>query len=600
MLESQVSRNASEVRLSLAVAASLKRVLDGVAPLQEALRREIARGVADSLQTLGIPSEPQVQIIALEAEPVFASQFMRLLVNEHLCPYADELLWRIYSYVSGAPLSREVESSRVLAWLVELLDGQAESVEADHQIVVEFLSLTCLEIIKEQPAVLLGPAQVAAYLASLADLINGSDLPSGTWPLDANWLLPVLADVLSLKISIADKQKVAEVIKEGLMKGQSQAAILEDLIVALRTDVVEIQLPADYFRQITTADSAGEHDKFALMRDGLFYELGARYPRFEFVPNESLKPNSFAFKINHLTMLPWVGLPSDQWLVNDTPDRLKLLNIQGRAALNPANANECSLVGSSAQSYVEAAGLQTWNQIEYLVLCFSVSLRENGACFIHRQVVQDQLQQLEQAFPALVKAAQAKISLEPLTRVLRALIAEEIPIRNLRSILEWLVDYDYVVINPLHYILLDDRLPVSEPPNQARINNSLINLTSFVRAGMKRYISHKYTRGQNTLLVYLLDPEIEEMLVERQVPRADNQREQLSPNERNQILEAVRAEVETLSPSSTRPVILTSIAVRPYLRELIAPAFPRMPVVAYQELAPDLNIKPIARISLYP
>ena len=37
-------------------------------------------------------------------------------------------------------------------------------------------------------------------------------------------------------------------------------------------------------------------------------------------------------------------------------------------------------------------------------------------------------------------------------------------------------------------------------------------MTSFVRIMMKHYISQKYTSGQSTLIVYLLEPEIEEML----------------------------------------------------------------------------------------
>src|SRR5262249_25707535 len=151
---------------------------------------------------------------------------------------------------------------------------------------------------------------------------------------------------------------------------------------------------------MTTADSDSERDKFAMMRDGLFYELGLRYPKFRFVPVEGLKPNSFTFKISHLTTLPRIGLQPNECLVNDTPDRLRLLNIQGKAAINPANGNECGIIDTTFQHIALSADLTTWNQMAYLVLCFSTDLRENGDCFLHRQAVQNSFEQLERAFPA--------------------------------------------------------------------------------------------------------------------------------------------------------------------------------------------------------
>jgi hypothetical protein len=595
MLESQTHRNTPAVPLSLAVAAPLKRALDTTAPLQEAMCREIAQGVADILHTLGIPGAPRIQITALEEEPAFASRFLRLLAHEHLCPYADELLQRVQSYVCGIPLSPVIKPDHFLEWLCALLDTHAEDTKTNPQVAAEFLRVVCLEMITAQPAVLLGPAQVVAYQASLPASANGPDV---SWPPDPYWLRPILAEVLNLKVSIADTQRVATVLKAGLAKGQSQAALVEDLFVALQTDVVEIQLPPGYLRQITMADENSEHDKFALMRDGLFYELGIRYPRFSFALCEHLKPNSFTFKINHLTTLPWIGLPPDYLLVSETTEKLQLFDISGQAALNPANAQECSLMNVSSRHDAEALGLQTWNPMEYLVLCFSTSVRENSPCFTHCQAVQEHLDQLEQAFPALVQAAQAKVSLVQLTRVLRALSAEELSIRDLRAILECVLDYDHIVTDLHHYIIFDDRLPTTESPDETGMH-AFMYLTSYIRAGLKRYISHKYTRGSNTLIVYLLDPEIEEMLLEQQVAGRGAQQGPLSSRERDEILEAVRAETGTLPSTSVHlPAILTSIDIRPLLRAIMAAEFPRMPVLAYQELSPDLNIQPIARLAL--
>lgn len=599
MSEHAVSHEVSTVTLSLEVASSLEQLFRKENLLAETLRQKIGRGIAEVLDTLGIPGEPVVQIAPLAKNTVSTGQFMRVLIHDQLCRYADELLQRVYSYVHGVPLGSETKPVQILAWLRELSNFQTEITEPNQKSLIEFLSLTCLEIIKRQPAVLFGPAQLRAYQSSLPTLVDESDLQPSLWPPDQSWLLSILTHVLNLHISIADKPTVAEVLKEGLSRGRSREDIVEDLIVALRPEVIEIQLPPAYLHQITTRDTGKAYDQFTLMRDGLFYELGLRYPTFTFVAKETIKPHCFAFQINHLTSLPWASLQPDQCLVNDTPSRIEeLLGIQSTTAINPTNANVCSLISSSARPEAEAAGLTTWNAMEYLILCFSTTLRENSALLVHRQAVQGQLVQLEQAFPALIKAAQSKVSLDQITRVLRALIAEEISVRNLRVILEWIVDYDYIITDPSQYIIFDDRLPVHQEPDKAWLINA-VHLTSFVRSGMKRYISHKYTQGQSTLIVYLLDPDIERILAEYRTLEASEQDSlYLDVETCDKILEAIRAEIATLPPTSITPVLLTTIEVRPALRQIIAPEFPRLPVLAYQELSPDLNIQPLARISL--
>ena len=559
------------------VVLEISPVLKGKNLLKQKVSEEVARGLTELLQSLGIPGDPAVHLVSLPHE----DKLLSVVVNGERCFYPDALLWQVYSYLQETPLNR-VPSAEILHWLHHTKTSQAG-----------FFGLAGLEIIKRQPAILLGPGQIAWYQTSLP---TPSPQPKA-WPLSPEWLLPVLRQVLSLKLSIADRSVVTGVLSEGLTRGCSQDEIVEDLVVALRSDVVEIQLPIDYLRQLTSTDSGGDHDKFAVMRDGLFYELGLRYPNLRFVPVDHLKSSSFAFKINHLTSLPHVGLQPGWYLANDTPERLRPQGLKSEMAIHPANGNACSLITAKDPSNPAFVDLTTWNPMEYLVLSMSADLQENGACFVHRQVVQHALEQLEMSFPILVEAVQARFSIECVTQVLRALAAEEISIRNLRFILEGLLDYDYIITDPLKFIIFDDRLPTYEQPSAAWLNHPA-NLCSFVRTGLKRYISHKYTQGQSTLIVYLLDPAIEEVLANAHAQQTRGIGEaELSVEEESRILDAVRAQVDTLPPSASPPTILTTVDARPALREIIVHEFPKLPVLAFQELSPNLDIQSIARIS---
>jgi flagellar biosynthesis component FlhA len=548
--------------------------------------------LAELIATLGIPGQVTVTISALK-DAIPSGRFLRLFINGQVCRYPYELIRWVYSYVNQVHIEAGEKPSAILALLCDGLTNKSETNRSYHDGSVEFLTLTCLEIIKTQPAVLLGLPQVEAYTASLPEPTNGPY--TATWPPDPASLLPVLRAVLDLRISIADQQTVANVLREA--RGKSPAHVTEDLINALRPEVIEIQLKLEYLREITTASPENKSELFPFLRDGLFVELGITYTPFRFVPVEDLRPCSFSFKIGHLSTLPMSGLRSDQCLVNDTSDRLRLMNIEAHPTTNPANGQPNSLIDLRFQPQAEEAGLTTWNQIQYLILSFAAVLRKNSACFINCVVVQRQLDQLEQAFPALVKAATATFSLEQITRVLRGLVAEEISIRNLRLILERLLDYEESSREVSPTIAIN-RKAIEDFRNAGR-DEETADLTAFVRAGMRRQLKHKYSRGTDTIVVYLLDPKIEQTFSERPLLEADKKRKKsLDEGERGRILAAFRAEVDHLPPTAQTPVLLTVPEARPALREVIASEFPRVSVISYHDLPPDVNIQPVARISL--
>ena len=130
------------------------------------------------------------------------------------------------------------------------------------------------------------------------------------------------------------------------------------------------------------------------------------------------------------------------------------------------------------------------------------------------------------------------------------------------------------------------------------VENDTVMLTEYVRAALKRYISHKYTRGQSTLIVYLLDPQIEETVRSSVQHTSSGSYLALEPEITQEILAAVRNEVGNLPPSAQQPVVLTTMEIRRYFRKLVELEFPHLAVLSYQELSPEMNIQPIARISL--
>ncbi|SRR6266567_4945265 len=598
MLNNQDDQNTSEVTLSLELDTSLHWIFDPDNSIYGIVHRALVTSLTEIMKTLGIPGAPIVEIISVKEKPMRRGQILRMYVNGQLCRYSDELLRDVHSFVNNSSPDHRAAPGNIMAWLNLLYKNELEMTTLFREKVAEFFSFACLEIIKVQPSVLLGLDQASDYIATLPDpgSEGESSQQSRAWPPDPARLLPILKTILDLKISIADKQSVAKVL--GKAQERAQEDIIEDLISVLRTDIIQIQFPPDYLRQITTFDQEKGIDSFTSLRTGLFEELGMCYPNFHFVVVENVKPNSFAIKINHLTMLPMIGLRPDQCLVNDSVERLRLMNIQGTTTINPATDQEGSLIDLSHQDVVVSAGLTKWNQLDYLVLTFAAILRASSKCFLHRQAVQDQLDQLQRIFPALTTAIKSNVSITQITRVLRALIAEQISIKNLKLILERLLEYNYTLAETSRRRTTDNLLTTSEELDSIHSDDSL-DLISFVRSGMKRQIGQKYSRGTSTIVVYLLDPEIEELVSKHQsLESGEMWRTELADHECDKILDAIRAELAHLPPTATRPTILTTDDVRASLREIIASELPRVFVISYPDLPSNMNVQPVARIRI--
>lgn len=343
------------------------------------------------------------------------------------------------------------------------------------------------------------------------------------------------------------------------------------------------------------ADDKPIKEMFDLMRDGLFYELGIILPEVEIEIDNMLKESEFKIQLNDHSSPSFAGLDQTEFLVNDTVDRLTLLNIKGRKAINPANGSEFAIVMDEGNMLdtCQNAGLTAWGPAGFIVLNLSAEIRKRAHIFMTKEVFQYNLDLFATAFPDLAKPAIERFGIDRLTLILKGLLEEEISIRDLRSILEGLLSINAISdVDLSKYIVFAPNTGMICFTSRAKTLDS-IDITDYsncVRMSLKRYISHKYTRGANTLVVYLMEPKIEQRIREIAI-------NPLSNEEASKLTEAVYDEVGTLPPTAQNPVILTSVEIRRTLWKLIENDFPNLAVVCYQELSPEMNIQPIARIS---
>ena len=205
---------------------------------------------------------------------------------------------------------------------------------------------------------------------------------------------------------------------------------VEVLIAEQASPTIDLHIEPAYLHTLSAAQGV---ELFPFMRSGLFDELGLTLPSFRFRPDPSLRPNGFAFRINALLTPPRIGLSKGTILVNDTAERLALMNVAAEPAVNPATKQPGALVTDDHEESLDAAGLTTWDPFQFLILCFAADIRRRAHVFMTSDLAASMLDQVGAAFPALVEAVRTRTGADALAPVLRELLRDGVPLRNLRQ-----------------------------------------------------------------------------------------------------------------------------------------------------------------------
>jgi hypothetical protein len=331
---------------------------------------------------------------------------------------------------------------------------------------------------------------------------------------------------------------------------------------------IDVCLEPCQLRSLLADDPDGKG--FVLLRNLIVEELGISLPRLTVRSDSSLRRNGYAFRINGVRSMPRIGLAADQLMVlQASPEGLGDWGSDWVPSANPATWQPAGIVLRASPDEIESAGPVVWKPYEHMLGDLTGIIRQQAPSFVTAAVVDDMVKGLDAAFPILKQALQDKVPSSLLVAVLRELLSEGIPIRNLMRIAELLLCYQYGAMG------------------------SAMDPVAYVRTGMADLIASQVSRGTETVVVYLLDDRLERAaaaLDPVQSTAADWQLQAV-------LCAAVRAELAWLPRTALIPTLLTHDDARRPLRRLLRARFPRLSVVSYSDLPAHFNVQPVARIS---
>lgn len=308
------------------------------------------------------------------------------------------------------------------------------------------------------------------------------------------------------------------------------------------------------------------------IRRALYFDLGVPFPTIQLRFNDNLPNDSYGVLLSEVPVAQGALRPGFL-LVRERTENLEALKIPYEEGDKFLPNVATVWVKADLADPMRRAGMSVMNSDQVLAYHLAFVLKRYAGDFVGIQETKFLLSSMEARFPDLVREVTRVLPVQKIAEILQRLVSEEVSIRNLRTVLEALIEW-------------------------GQKEKDSVLLTEYVRSTLRRHISHQHANSQNMLLAYLLAPSVEDTLRGAVRQTSAGSYLALDPPVSKRLIEAIRKTVGELSGRPQKPVLLTSMDIRRYLRKMIEQDLYELPVLSYQELTQDINIQPLGRVEL--
>lgn len=313
------------------------------------------------------------------------------------------------------------------------------------------------------------------------------------------------------------EQKSEEEIRE-----QEEAMLNE----ALKVEVLEIHLGYSLIKLVDVRQNGDLLERIRSMRKKVASDYGFLIPQVRIKDNLNLDPNTYNIILKSVVIGSGSVMP-DKMLAMDAGMVVDKESIEGIPTKEPVFGMDALWVDISQKDEAAIQGYTIIDPANVITTHLTELIKEYAEEFITIDEVKTLMNKLSNKYPTIVSEAQ-NISLSTIKKVLQSLLHEGIPIRDMITILESLVD----------------AYPV--------LQNDIDSLVEQVRARLSRTITDLYKSDDNILKAMILSARIEQFLFGKLKDRALL----LNADESESLSTAIASEAQKLSDRGIVPVVL--------------------------------------------
>jgi flagellar biosynthesis protein FlhA len=310
-------------------------------------------------------------------------------------------------------------------------------------------------------------------------------------------------------------------------------------------------------------------DRVVMLRRQFATDMGLVIPSVRLRDNIELNPNQYIIKLKGEEIARGEVLV-DHFLAMNPGGADE---IEGIDTVEPAFGIPAKWVTAEMRETAQMSGYTIIDPLSVIVTHLSESIKKHAYELLGQREVNGLLDNLKKTNKSIVEdLIPSVLSVSDLQKVLSNLLMEQVPIRDLTTILETAGEFAPTV-------------------------KDMDLLTEYVRQSLKRTITRKFAED-GSIKVITLNPELENIILNSVKKTDHGSYVSIDPDIVQKMIASHLKEIGRLKDIVSNPVILTSPVIRVYYRKLIEQFIEDAIVLSFNEIEPSVRVQSLGTISI--
>jgi flagellar biosynthesis protein FlhA len=371
---------------------------------------------------------------------------------------------------------------------------------------------------------------------------------------------------------VMSRQKVDQAEEEQVRLLEEQKEIIpaeEPIATALAIDDLRLELGYGLLSLINDNEGYRLTDQIKALRRQIAGDMGFVMPSVRILDNMQLPANNYVVRVKELEAGEGDVRPN-QLLIMD-PQGLPI-DLPGEETTEPTFGLPAVWVDEGQREEASFRGYTVVDPATVVTTHLTEILKDHMPDLLSYAETQKLLDEQPPAHQKLVAdLIPNMITVSGVQRALQNLLTERISIRDLPSILEG----------------------ISEATGYTK-NISMI--TEHVRARLARQISSANTAPDGFIPLVTLSPQWEQNFAESIIGQGEEKQLSMAPSLLQEFIAGIRDNFDQLAQQGHSPVLLTSPAIRPYVRSIVERFRPATVIMSQNEIHPKAKLKTLAQV----
>jgi flagellar biosynthesis protein FlhA len=300
------------------------------------------------------------------------------------------------------------------------------------------------------------------------------------------------------------------------------------------------------------------------IRKKIAQEVGFLVPVVHIRDNLEINPNTYIISLKDVEIGRGEAYPN-QWMAIN-PGQVTG-SLPGTATRDPAFGLAAVWIDASLRQQAQVYGYTVVDACTVMATHLNHLIQTHAAELLGRQEVQQLLDQIAKTAPKLTEDLVPKVlSLSTLHKVLQNLLDEEVPIRDMRTILD----------------VMAEHAPTVKDPTE---------LTTLTRLALGRAITQQLFPGETEMQVIGLDGSLDSVLQQALTSSSG-----IEPGIADNLLRQAQAAIVRQEQLGLAPVLVVQHALRVLLSRFLRRSLPQLKVLSHAEIPDSRTIKITAAI----